>query len=568
MADQPLGTSEILKKQAAISKLIDEHGPDFLRTVLDNHKPSSTSGSAPLTPQQLDPSSIPVIPDSMSGNPVSSSQRLLKLAPSLSTSGEPALTPEDLNNLPDSLEPKDTTNVDTESEAAPIPSASQDVDTFGQKLPNTIDASAELAAAKGNINSSFGSDAKSLSPNDETDHTELTQSPTIASSELNPYQAAALKSKQDWSQAHQEDSDRLLMGGLLKASQMFGKAMSRTPGQADTSYADQILSNHNLSTNALKTSLDYQGEVANQQQEQLLRNPDSAASKAAQDIYEKTTGHSGKGLPAVVIMKLLPEAAAAIYKQSQIINNQEVLKIKQGQLGINQDKADTAQQNADTNKAKSEANIANSGSKNYIRVTKELETIGRDKAVQQAGMDILSARKANAIFRQYPNLDNLPNDMTHVLTSEIAKIAQGGAPTQESMRALDNPTLKAKMAKWIGIVNNEPTSANLGAFLKNYKEYLAGMQKEAEGTITDRYNRIYDVNKKFLTPDEQNQLSKTYLNRFLQKSETPESTVAPIASTQKPSSNMVRVQTQDGKMHDIPKENLDKAIARGAKVVQ
>ena len=384
MANQDSPHTKALANETKISKSLDNIHPDnrlaFMQKYLIANQPDAST--AQTEPSSLDPrvdflrngTPIPMAPDANAGippelqlqDPNAIPKYLAKPPVDLDTQIAANITPTtpqsdkvdtsaftNPNNEPD----KDTNDLTDKNDSINFPSKPQDNTTA--VTPASVNDANRATASTDTI--------------PEAD--QGTETPDQSSGGLNAFQQAAKQARQDYGQAMQSDQDRLLMGGILKSSQMLGKAMGQTPGAADTSYADQILGQHNLSTNALKTAQDYQGEVANQAQEQAMRDPDSAPSKAAQDIYEKTTGHSGKGLPAIVIMKLLPEAAAAIYKQSQIVNMQEGLKVKQQNSDINQQKADTGDRRADTAQEKATVLAKTTGDKSVQAYAKDRDVM-------------------------------------------------------------------------------------------------------------------------------------------------------------------------------------------------
>ena len=108
---------------------------------------------------------------------------------------------------------------------------------------------------------------------------------------------------------------------------------------------------------------------------------------------------------------------------------------------------------------------------------------GAPADIVQATRDNYALEKANALLNMVPDRNNMPNDMITLLKGELAKVAQGNSPTHEGLKALDNPTIKSKLAPMISAFTNEPTPVNAKAFLDNYEKYIKDMGETANARL-------------------------------------------------------------------------------------
>jgi hypothetical protein len=145
-----------------------------------------------------------------------------------------------------------------------------------------------------------------------------------------------------------------------------------------------------------------------------------------------------------------------------------------------------------------------------------LESSTGDPEVQQAKRDRLSIKKANALFDKNPDLDKINPELATLIDTEISKIAKGGVSTVAELEALDPKTIKGQFAKTLQKFSNEPTPANRGAFLKQYKDYLDDLKKVTDQTIDSRFTRVLESRKEsgLLRPEHYNALAKQYYPQF------------------------------------------------------
>lgn len=165
-------------------------------------------------------------------------------------------------------------------------------------------------------------------------------------------------------------------------------------------------------------------------------------------------------------------------------------------------------------KAESMGGGAKGQAKAYTDVSKQLEMMRGNPAVQQAERDIYSSDKAQGLINLYPDVNKLSPSQVRLLAQEVGKIASGGAPTEHELQGITPDTFKGQLANITQIFTNAPSKANAGEFIKQYKDYLNVLRGDAQHTITDRYGRILNAQKSHLNQGDYDTLNGLYLNRF------------------------------------------------------
>lgn len=160
--------------------------------------------------------------------------------------------------------------------------------------------------------------------------------------------------------------------------------------------------------------------------------------------------------------------------------------------------------------------ITDKKDKALTSTTQLLESARGNPMVQQAQKDFYSAGKAERLIGLAPNGDpnKMSPQMVSLLRQELGKMATGGVPTAHELEALNSNALPEKLSRTIQIFNNQPTSANAGAFIKEYSGYIQALKEDARETITERYNRIIEPRKKLLGDEHYQNLKDQYLGDF------------------------------------------------------
>ena len=137
-----------------------------------------------------------------------------------------------------------------------------------------------------------------------------------------------------------------------------------------------------------------------------------------------------------------------------------------------------------------------------------------DPSTQQAEKDIYAADKANSLMKMYGDPNKLTKSQVQLVVGEIGKIAQGGSPTIHELEGLNPNTFQGNVAAAWGKLVNDPQPANLAAFVKQYQDYANAVTNDAENHILNRYSRIIDPRRDYLSEKDQERLDKSYTHRF------------------------------------------------------
>ena len=283
---------------------------------------------------------------------------------------------------------------------------------------------------------------------------------------VNPVLAQYLMSKQAMSQAQSTQNENMLYANLARAG---GELTAGIPGAKaydDSDYdgldaqaalpVKQLTAQNAAAIQSTKDQSDLQKAV-NQNQ---LNDASSPQSQTVQALVSKL--YPGKFTP-----DQLSTITAA--DQSLIIKPLELeSKIRQA----SQDKQDARDQKATDAQMKANTMLRTG-----------LETFRGNQAVQQAGKDVLSAKKALEIV-QGKNPDDLTTQDLAILATEMAKVSSGGVPTEGGIKHLMPDNLQTKLAEIQNFLTSKPTNADAGAYITKNMAYLKDMQNVAQGTLS------------------------------------------------------------------------------------
>lgn len=400
--------------------------------------------------------------------------------------------------------------------------------------------------------------------------------------------------------ARQQDNEHNLLFGMLKAAQMGGSALAGS--KSDTSFADAELAKNNEMTNQLKTNTEMTQEKQKMLDEQSLRDPNTPLYKMVSAQYKQAFG---KELPAGVT----PLQLKAMGLDIDAINNAIMRK----------------ETHADDRALKMAQIEAMHGQKSDILKTKDAnayatwltgQTKGRSGIVQTALAQVQRGESLNEMFNALPKKSDGSIDFgtagkahKEELIKAIDLMLSGGKSTiagSEHLRgaygtAFDElATIRQKIAgdnlpslgqqkivhQLYDLMDRETNVARLQAARnldaggsKAFKsltpeekrqqiQQLTGISPEEQALINDQkvsMPMMVQLRAKGIDPVQALQAVRSgkKIEEVLGQS-TPKSTTI----SNKVPSGMVKIMGPDGKTHYIPSENVDKAVARGAKVVQ
>jgi len=152
------------------------------------------------------------------------------------------------------------------------------------------------------------------------------------------------------------------------------------------------------------------------------------------------------------------------------------------------------------------------GSQDVQQTLQLLESARGNSEVQQAQKDMYSAQKAKSLVNMYGDPNKLSTAQVQLLSSEVAKIAQGGVPSMHELDALTPNTLESRFASTWGKLNNNPTPANAAAFVKQYADYASTLEKDAKAVVADKYSRVLNSKRSKLSDADYQTLKQNYLD--------------------------------------------------------
>lgn len=193
----------------------------------------------------------------------------------------------------------------------------------------------------------------------------------------------------------------------------------------------------------------------------------------------------------------------------------------------NENKLINSRSLADDRKSKADSKVSGDQDKAYADLRSKLESFRGNQGAQQASRDILSSKKTLLMIE---NKD--PNTLSvqdlHLLAGEIAKIATGGIPTESGVEALMPKSSQMVFSKLTSFLQNKPTDAQAGEFIKHNLSYLKEMQGAAEGTINQYRSNIAKGYKNRIRKEDMDEAAADY--GFGQRAQQPQQSSPPAAS--------------------------------------
>lgn len=325
-----------------------------------------------------------------------------------------------------------------------------------------------------------------------------------------------------------QDSSALarLTNQLGAAGELIGSGISHTQPVAQKLFADQAKESDQITK-------DWEQRVANEK-----NDPNSPLSQGMKD-YMKNLGFDIKGNPSA---SDLAAVSPMVFKDFEAREKAKEMQLRTQELGEQKKQtaalqgALKAQALATTEAGKNSRQQESLASKeglaegskegkatkdqnNAMQQTLTLLESNRSSnpEVQQAYRDRYAASKALTLVSKY-DPDKLSPQQVKLLTSELTKIATGGVPTSTEMAALTPSSYESKFKELVSRVLNKPTEANLGAFVKQYQDYLKDLNDNAQKVIKDKMGRVIELKRGSVGEDNYNLLQKQYMSGSEEKS--------------------------------------------------
>lgn len=229
-------------------------------------------------------------------------------------------------------------------------------------------------------------------------------------------------------------------------------------------------------------------------------DPTSQVSKNAVASAHQTFGDFAgidnvikPGMSAVEV----DDALKALEKKSSLDNAQDIKKMQlQYQQDMVGDKRNQKQDQV------------------YTDLNDKVVNFRGNQSVQRAAMGVGSAKRALDLIAQYPDPNKMPADKFGLLNTEIAAVATGGVPTEGSVHNITADTFQSNYSKFLQKVGNQPTGAQLGAFIGQNKAYLQEMMKTNQGLVQDYQRSIYTGRKSRISPEQDAEFQRDHPEIF------------------------------------------------------
>lgn len=213
-------------------------------------------------------------------------------------------------------------------------------------------------------------------------------------------------------------------------------------------------------------------------------DPQSAASQGAQKLFSLT--HPGiTGGMSGMSKAQLDSASTSADKLQDLLSTTANKKM---QIAADQDKAET--KSGDTSVASGEPTKGQL--KAYTDLNQRIVQFRGNQQVQRAAMGVGSGKRALDLISLYPDPNQMPPDKANLLATEIAAMATGGVPTEAGAHNVAADTVASRWAQFVQKVGNEPTGAQLGAFIGQNKAYIQDMLGTNQSIVKDYQKTIYD----------------------------------------------------------------------------
>lgn len=428
--------------------------------------------------------------------------------------------PQDFSKYEDYLNLLASQKQDPQQSAVPTP-PTINPDDYGKYLDLLQKTPPAPAAASASTPSPAPSSAKPALTSDAEDDTSsddnqdeeepaTKQSETVKSSSPLDFTGLRSGSQQNLADTLETQGRLNLIANMGRSFDKIGQSIAHVKGEENPVYSS-------IEKQAANLPKQYEMQVENQK-----NDPNSAISKGFRDFVEKKLGTPLKGDPSAAdLEKVIPilfkdyearlaEKGKLEAKKLDVAGKKEIAQENlQGRKDIAEmvagSRADAAEKKAEETKSKSQTKAAQ-------EALTFLNTSRKDPAVRQASLDNYNIGKAEAIMKNR-DLNNLSNQEVGLLVSEISKVARGGVPTHEELKAISPNALAGQLSAVYSRLVNKPNPANAGAFLKQYQDYLKELKSNAQDVLSKQVH-IVNAKRSAMGEDNYNTLTKEFADIF------------------------------------------------------
>lgn len=272
-----------------------------------------------------------------------------------------------------------------------------------------------------------------------------------------------------------------LMGGMTQAGAQIGAALSKGAIKPDYTAAENItkMAETPVSDIMARRQAKMQGlqagtllsDLADKEQQ---RDPNSDLSKQAQAMAKALNLNVPEGLSYEGITKLQPMIDT--YMKMEAIKTEKTLAL--------QNKKDS-----DLNKSESDLGTR------VEQLFSLRGPAGRAEIVKQGADRLLTYAK------MYGNRNNLTPPEVSMIAYDLGTIMRGGTATEGGVKSVMPGTLASEFAGLEQKITNNPTGADLGAFVKRMEKGATELRSVADKYSKEQANYLIDSYKSRLRPD-------------------------------------------------------------------
>ncbi len=148
-----------------------------------------------------------------------------------------------------------------------------------------------------------------------------------------------------------------------------------------------------------------------------------------------------------------------------------------------------------------------------------------NRSVQRAMLGSQSGEYILKLFEQYPDLDKMPALDVNLVSEEIATLVGGGKGSDKSRDAVTAKTFQSQWNEFMGKVNNKPTAAQLGAFLKQKKKYVEELKQVNDRQVREYQKAVLDKVKHINPSEDEMGIFKTAFPQLFEQEQPPQQEV-------------------------------------------
>ena len=311
---------------------------------------------------------------------------------------------------------------------------------------------------------------------------------------------------QDLANAQKQRDTNIALQGINRGGALIGAGLARSNPQ-------QALNTISEGDKFVGVPVQkYEEQVQNQQ-----NDPNSPMSKVMKQYLQQKGFQTPNNASAADLFKVAP----FLSKDAALENAIRKVLLTQGGAQqrselTNKTKADIAEKNRQAAmeralvgnqgkiaaaKAGQEARMGKEQRDAQVKAEIDLNSTRGKQALMMAQRNLVSVRNAQKMLEEFPDPNKWTPQQVQLFNSEIAKIAQGGAPTEGQIKELSNPTAASSLANFTQRLTNVPVGADQGKFIALNKKYLEGLGDVSHQVIRDNVGNVVKSYQDKLTPD-------------------------------------------------------------------